>query len=252
MAIVAILLLGGCASHRDPKGNAASNRCQQAQNPKPNSYLDDWDRANFQIDLPLFKYILKPIGRTYKNVTPAFLQARIRDFVNNLDDIAVIANDILQARGRPALRTTGRFVTNSTIGLLGSFDVASKLGLKPQAVHEDFGLTLADWGVPEGPYLVLPVVGPTTARNSLSLVTDGYLFDPLTYVNHHNRAVDIIHALEFLNTAGNNLNNIDEMLNAIDPYVFTQQAYLQHRRFLVQQNGGPSQSSSSIDCYLNP
>lgn len=255
--VFALILLGlvsaaGCATHPGKPSQNAANPCAAPENPKQGSYLDDWNRANFGIDLPLFKYVFRPVGKAYQKVTPEFLRQRIHNFFDNIGQVAVIANDLLQGRGVAAGRTSGRFLVNSTVGLLGTFDVASHMGLGRPAVHQDFGLTLARWGVGEGPYLVLPVLGPTTTRDALSPGVDGILFDPITYVPDHNRAVNVLLALGFLNSASDNVNNFDRMIDAIDPYVFTRSAYLQHRRFLVQQNGGGPPPSTSIECYLQP
>lgn len=249
-ALLAIAAIAGCASHPAEKSQKLANSCLKQNNPEPNTYLDDWNRANFAIDLPLFRYVFKPVGKAYQAITPNFLQNRISNFFSNLGEVAVIANDFLQARGKAAGYTTGRFIINSTIGLFGAFDVAGKLGVHPQAIHEDFGLTLAQWGVGEGPYLVLPMLGPTTARNALSPVTDGIFFYPLTYVSDHHRALSVIYGLGFVNSARNNLDNIERITSAINPYVFTRSAYLQHRRFLVQQNSGKVESETNINCYL--
>ncbi len=243
-------MLAGCASSPTGASQGKNNRCAQQENPKPHSYLDDWNHANFEIDLALSKHVLRPIGKGYNTLMPSFLKQRIRRFYSNLDEIPVIVNDMLQVRGAPTLRTSGRVLINSTIGLFGFFDVARKLGLAPQTVHEDFGLTLAHWGVGEGAYLVLPMMGPTTARNFPSLLTDNILFDPTTYVSGHSRTLNIVHGFRALNSLGEHTQELDMMLNSLNPYVFTRSAYLQHRRFLVQENGGKPAPSLPFDCYL--
>jgi len=249
LGLVAVLATAGCASH--PRGSDSNNNdCATQQNPKPHSYLDDWNHANFDIDLSFSRHVLRPLGKGYNMVMPAFLKQRISRFFHNLGDLPVIANDMLQVQGEPTLRTSGRFLINSTIGLFGLFDVARRLGLHPQKVREDFGLTLAHWGVGEGPYLVFPILGPTTSRASLSPLTDGLLFYPTTYISGHARTLNALYGLQALDSIGKNTKQIDMMLNSVDPYVFTRSAYLQHRRFLVQKNGGKSASGSSFDCYL--
>lgn len=251
LGLAAALAGAGCAT-RPPGAGTKGNGCTAEQNPKPHSYLDDWNRANFDIDLSISRHVLRPVGKTYNTVMPAFLKRRISRFFRNLGDVPVIANDMLQVRGEPTLRTSGRFLINSTIGLFGFFDVARRLGLHPQKVRQDFGLTLAHWGIAEGPYIVLPVLGPTTLRDSPEPLTDGILFSPTTYISGHTRALNGLYDFQALNAIASNTQQIDMMLNAVNPYVFTQSAYLQHRRFLVEQNGDRPESASPADCYLSP
>lgn len=252
LAFFGLVAIAGCAAQPTHKSHTRANPCRERNDPAPNSYLDDWDRANFGIDLPLFEHVYKPVGKSYRAITPRFIRHRISNFFSNMDEPAFIANDLLQGRERVAAHTTGRFLVNSTLGLLGTFDVAGKLGIHSQAIPEDFGLTLAHWGIGEGPYLVLPLLGPTTTRNALSPAVDGVLFQPTTYVPDHYRALNIIRGLGLLNTASENLQNIERMTGALDPYVFTRSAYLQHRRFLVRQNSSNSESQTNINCYLRP
>lgn len=216
------------------------------------SYLDDFNRANFGLNEGLYKAFILPIGRGYKNVVPSPIQNVIANFFNNLDTIPVIINDLLQAKGGYALHSTARFVINSTVGLGGLFDPSSPLGFPPQPINEDLGLTLSDWGVPQGPYLVLPVVGPTTLRNAPSFYLNSTYFNPVYYVN--NGAVQTsVDAVSYVNTAAKNVTQLEMMLNAISPYEFVKSAYLQHRRYLVQKNEGkpPSESIYIDQCNLN-
>lgn len=248
-ALALATALAGCASRPSAGSKAPNHACAQQENPKAQSYLDDWNHANFEIDLSLTKHVLRPIGKGYNSVMPGFLKERISRFFSNLNEFPVVANDILQARGTPTLHTSGRVLINSTIGLFGFFDVATKLGLPPQAVHEDFGLTLAHWGVGEGPYLVLPIMGPTTARNFPSLLMDDLLFDPTTYVSGHVRALNTMRGFRALNAVSKNTQQFDMIINSLNPYVFMRSAYLQHRRFLVEKNGGKP-ATLPIECYL--
>ena len=114
--------------------------------------------------------VAKPISDAYLWITPKFFQTGISNFFSNLKDINVVLNDHMQGKFEQGAEDVGRFLTNSTVGVLGLFDVATDLGLKKH--EEDFGQTLAVWGVPQGAYLVLPILGPTTARG-----VPGSIFD---------------------------------------------------------------------------
>lgn len=118
---------------------------------------------NHQVD----KYALLPIVRTYKFITPVFIQNRVTNFFRNIKGINTTANSLAQLKGRKAMRAVARFAINTVFGLGGMFDVASKMGMpKP---YEDFGLTLAHYGVPRGPYLILPLLGPSYLRDAFGL-----------------------------------------------------------------------------------
>ncbi|MBS4050215.1 MAG: VacJ family lipoprotein, partial [Methylomonas sp.] len=124
---------------------------------------EGFNRSMYGFNMGLDKYLLKPVADGYKFITPNFMQTGVTNFFNNLKGINVVLNDLLQGKFEQSASDLGRFTTNSTIGLLGLFDVATDLGLQQNV--EDFGQTLAVWGVNQGPYLVLPVLGPTTLRD---------------------------------------------------------------------------------------
>jgi len=123
-------------------------------------------RFNFYFD----KYFFLPVVNGYEFVTPTFVQERISSFFNNIGEVRNIINSIFQLKGGETLATLGRFVTNSTLGLGGLFDPATSFGLKRH--EEDFGKTLAYWGMGSGPYLVLPIFGPSSLRDTGGLAVD--------------------------------------------------------------------------------
>lgn len=239
MLLLGMLLLtfslAGCAGHPVVKSSSRTQPCAQIQKKVSPSYLEDFNRANFGLNEGLYKAIILPIGSGYKRVVPSPVQNVIANFFSNLNTIPVIINDILQAKGKFALHSTIRFIINTTVGLGGLFDPSTSLGFGPQPIHEDIGLTLAEWGVPQGAYLVLPVIGPTTLRNSPSFYLNSTYFYPLYYVNN-GRVQTGIGAVGAVNTAAENVNQLEMMLNAISPYEFVKSAYLQHRRYLIQTN----------------
>lgn len=142
-----------------------------------NAYADPWEGFNrrmYYFNAKADKYVLLPVVAGYKKVTPDFIETGISNFFNNLGEIPTFINSLLQLKIAVAGETFGRFALNSTVGLAGLFDVATPAGLVEQ--NEDFGQTLGYWGVDTGPYLVLPLLGPSSLRDATGLV-----FDSLAY-----------------------------------------------------------------------
>ena len=152
------VLLTGCASL--PPGHTVDER-------------DPWERYNramFSFNDGLDKAVLKPVAQTYKATIPEVIRNRVTNFFSNLSDLASVVHHSLQAEPKPALESSGRFVVNSTVGLLGLFDPASSLGLA--RTNEDAGLTLGRWGVGHGPYIMLPLLGPSSLRDTVGTAAD--------------------------------------------------------------------------------
>ena len=124
--------------------------------------------------------VLKPAARGYQAVAPDFVETGVRNFFSNINDVSVAVNNLLQGKVSTAFSDVGRLLVNTTVGVLGLFDVASELGL--QKHQEDFGQTLAVWGVDAGPYVVLPFFGPATLRDSTSVPMDQFLLNPVNHI----------------------------------------------------------------------
>lgn len=214
------LSMTGCAS-TEPE---AVNTLASAPVVSPADPYEGFNRSMYGFNMGLDKYFLKPVADGYKFITPDFMQTGVTNFFNNLKGINVVLNDLLQGKFEQSASDLGRFTTNSTIGLLGLFDVASDLGLEQNV--EDFGQTLAVWGVNQGPYLVLPVLGPTTVRDGGGIIFDKAA-NPGTYVP----GTGIIEGINERANAEGALNFIDEA--ALDPYVFTRESFLQYRNNLI-------------------
>lgn len=212
------LSVTGCAStdQRPPEATSAAVG-------KVDPY-EGFNRSMYGFNMGLDKHLLKPVANGYKAVTPDFMQTGVSNFFTNLKGINVVLNDFLQGKFGQGASDTGRFLTNSTVGLFGLFDVASELGL--QGNVEDFGQTLAVWGVEQGPYLVLPLLGPTTVRDGAAIVVDKAA-NPGTYVP----GTGIVEGINDRANAEGALNFIDEA--ALDPYVFTRESFLQYRQNLI-------------------
>jgi phospholipid-binding lipoprotein MlaA len=138
---------------------------------------DPWEslnRSTYNFNFYFDKYVFLPLTSGYEYVTPRFVQQRVSNFYNNLGEIRNLTNSLFQLKGAESATTLGRFVTNSTVGLGGLFDPATSFGLERQ--NQDFGKTLGYWGVDSGPYLVLPLFGPSSLRDTGGLVVDSGIY----------------------------------------------------------------------------
>lgn len=210
----------------------------------PDSGSDDSDdpfepfnRAMFTFNDHLDRYIARPVARQYDRVVPNGIKRGISNFFNNLLQPTVILNDFLQAKFGQTARDTGRFMVNSTLGVVGVFDVATHLGLR--AHNEDLGQTLAVWGVPAGPYLVWPILGPSSGRDTVGLVGDWYT-DPVTYIPDNatrwgTRVLNYTQRrAQYLGTS-----SILEQAAGEDPYLFVREAYRQRRENAIYDGNPP-------------
>ncbi len=168
---LAAAVLAGCASAPSPGDAEALAEYNQVNDPG-----EPTNRAIFGVNRALDSVLLKPAAIVYMDYTPEIFQTTIHNLLNNLRSPVIFFNDILQGEFRRAGTTFFRFVVNSTIGFLGLADPATEMGLAGH--NEDFGQTLAIWGVPEGPYLMLPIFGPSNPRDAVGVVVD-FLIDPL-------------------------------------------------------------------------
>ena len=159
--------------------------------------LESFNRNMFYVNERLDQYALRPVAVAYTNVMPNPLERGIGNFFSNLNEITNVVNDVLQGKFKQAGHDGGRFLINSTIGMAGFFDVAERAGVS-KSDGEDFGQTLAVWGVGEGPYLMLPLLGPSTLRDAPSKFIDS-LINPLSYSDDV-RARNSSQALDLLTT----------------------------------------------------
>lgn len=180
------------------------------------------DNFNDKVD----RAVLKPTAQVYEKVVPALARTSVTNFFNNLGEPLVIVNQLLQGKGRAGLSDTGRLLVNSTIGVLGLFDPATQMGLTGH--NEDFGQTFGSWGIGEGWYLVLPILGPSTVRDSLGLIGD-YQLDPLAQ-HDEVRERNALGGLRVVETRAGLLSASKVRdTAALDAYLFTREAYRQLR-----------------------
>ena len=188
-------------------------------------------RANDFID----RRIAKPVTEAYVSYTPQPVQNSVSNFFDNVVYPNVILNDFLQGKGTQGLEDLGRFLVNTTFGFLGVWDMATPLGL--EAHDEDFGQTLGVWGMDESIYLVLPFIGPSTVRDvpnlGVSTVTNILFYVPSPYVV----PVALLGFIDLRARLEEAITFRDE--TAVEPYLFTREAYLQHRKFLIYDGNPP-------------
>jgi len=216
------LFAGGCATvegERDPR--------------------DPWEgtnRAIYRFNETFDEYLAKPVARAYVKVLHQEIRSRIANFFSNLADPLIGLNSFLQGKFEDGVNDWARFAFNSTIGLLGIHDVSSEMGLEKH--NEDFGQTFGRWGIGPGPYLMLPFLSSSTARDAVGLVPDWYL-DPMGEVRPINLRNSLV-VLRLTNTRAD-LLEASRILEeaALDKYVFQRDAYLQRRQNLVYDGRPP-------------
>jgi phospholipid-binding lipoprotein MlaA len=192
---------------------------------------DPWEgvnRAIFRFNDTVDTYALKPIAQGYEFITPQFLEDGIHNMFKNVGEVTNFANDVLQAKPEAAGVDTARLIFNTTFGLLGFFDVGTKMGL--QRNDEDFGQTLGHWGVSSGPFVMLPLLGPSTVRDAFAKYPDTYT-QPWRYIDHvptRNTALGV----SIVDTRAS-LLSAEKLING-DKYIFIRNAYLQNREFRVK------------------
>ncbi len=192
---------------------------------------DPWERTNraiFRFNDTVDRWTLKPLAKGYQAVTPDIVEDGVHNFFRNIGETSNLANNLLQFKLRDAGVDTARFFFNTTFGLLGVFDVATKMGL--QRNDEDFGQTLGAWGVKSGPYVVLPFLGPSTVRDAVALYPDSYTV-PYRAIND----VPVRNSMLALNIVDARASLLSsERFIVGDRYRFVRNAFLQNREFRVR------------------
>ena len=227
--LVMVVVLGACAS------------TQQNERVARIDPLEPMNRTVFTFNENLDQYVVKPAAEAYKFILPDTVRRGVTNFFSNIGDIFVAANNLLQAKPKEAASDIGRFLVNSTIGILGFFDVATDLGLDKHS--EDFGQTLGVWGLSDGPYVVLPLFGPSTIRDAVGLAVD-LKTDFVLNTNQLNSDERIgVTAVRVLDKRAN-LLDAGQLLEdaAFDKYSFLRDSYLQRRRNQVYDGDPPSLS----------
>ena len=224
------LLLAISTGCSQPNGSLGNGSSSQSVNIDP---LEKVNRGVFKFNQGLDKHLLKPVAKAYKAVTPRVVNVGITNFFHNLGDVGNIVNNALQLKLGAATSDTGRVLVNSTIGLAGLFDVATGMGMERH--KEDFGQTLANLGFKSGPYIMLPVLGPTTFRDATAKFTVDTLLNPANYTKESLS----LFVLEKLDKRADYLG-ADDAFNDLsdDLYDASRDLWLQRRDFLIRDGKG--------------
>jgi len=207
-------------------------------------YFEPVNRAIFEFNDQADQYVLKPVAKAYKFVTPPIVNKGVTNFFNNLDDVETFANSLLQAKFHNAIVSLNRVIYNTIFGLGGFFDVATSFGLISS--EEDFGQTLGYWGYENSTYLMLPFLGPSTVRDLSGRLVDR-TFEPLQYVDDiHDDTIYLATGLNLLDKRAD-LLGAENLLFGSDRYSFIRSAYYQNRDFLI--NDGVVDDPFSDDEY---
>jgi phospholipid-binding lipoprotein MlaA len=230
LMVGALLTLGGCATTKSLVTDARGG---------PGARLDPWENWNrkvFAFNEGLDERILKPVATGYAKVVPQFVRRSVDNFFANAADAWSAVNNVLQGKAEPAFTDVVRFTTNTVFGFFGVLDIASEFGLEHH--YEDFGQTLGRWGFGAGAYIVWPLIGPSTVRETIALPLDRTA-SPALYISDGSYQFGVV-GLQIINTRARLLGAsqvIDDI--ALDKYTFIRDAYLQRRRSLVFDGDAP-------------
>lgn len=210
--------------------------CAHAPAYDPQDPLEAVNRKVYKFNDVADRYVLRPVAKTYADITPQPVKTGVSNFFDNLTYPITIVNGVLQLKFKQAASDTGRFLLNSTVGILGLVDVAGQQGMERH--DEDFGQTLGYWGVGEGWFLMLPLLGPSTNRDLIGRGGD-YFSDPTYYVDEPQVEYPLI-ALRAVNSRAGLLGAPENFLNQqLDPYVAMRTAYLEQRWSLIHDGKPP-------------
>jgi phospholipid-binding lipoprotein MlaA len=232
VVLAALTLVAGCASQPKPAsdGWSGSDDLEFADVDTENDPLELLNRFTFAFNLMLDTMVFQPVAATYRFLLPAKARNSVRNTVRNLRSPLIFVNDVLQGEFERAETTLVRFLVNSTIGILGLFDVAADMGYPYH--NEDFGQTLGAHGVGEGFYLVLPIFGPSSPRDGIGMLVDYYL-DPIAYAADAADIEDLLLArtvADGIDTRARNIETIDDLKrDSIDFYARVRSLYRQSR-----------------------
>lgn len=231
-ALVCVALLSGCASTGNPRDP-----------------LEPINRGIYHFNDGVDNLLFKPAAEVYRGVLPQFARTGVSNFFANINDVIIALNNLLQGKFLNAVSDVGRIAVNTTAGLLGVIDVATEIGLEKH--NEDFGQTLGYWGLGDGPYLVLPFLGPSSLRDAFGTFVD-FKTDPITYVDP-SRDRNILWGTRFVNRRSELLETSKILETAaLDPYEFLRDAYLQRRRTLVYDGAPPPERDEDIEIKIKP
>lgn len=215
--------------------------CAIGPNANPRDPFEPFNRGVYQFNDAVDVAVLKPIATAYREVTPVPVRHGIGNFFANLDDAWSVVNNALQFKGQAAIESFFRFGVNTFIGLGGILDVATEMNIEKHT--KDFGHTLGFWGVAPGPYLVLPLLGPSSVRDTVALPVD-FKGDLVTHIEHvpTRNSASVLRVVDRRSELLKATTMLDEV--ALDKYTFTRDAYFQRRRSAIFDGNPPDEDSS--------
>lgn len=223
-ALLAAAFLGtGCASR---------NAVQSEPNPDP---LEAINRPMFKFNDVADRFVIRPVAWGYRKIFPRPIRTGVSNFFDNLTYPVTIVNQFLQGKFAMGFRDTGRLLLNSTLGFAGFLDPATDAGLRIN--EEDFGQTMAVWGIPQGPYLILPLLGPRSMRDAVGIPVNVLVNPVMQWPNSSQRSKLFI--LWTIETRAGLIGPDKAIREAFDPYLFVRDAYLQNREFLIYDGNPP-------------
>jgi phospholipid-binding lipoprotein MlaA len=231
--LISCLLVGGCASLPSSK-------------PDPRDPWERFNRASFKVNDALDRAVLRPTARAYVKVMPRVVRTGVSNVFSNLETVTTLVNDALQGKMRAVGQDSARLLLNSTLGLGGLFDPASAAGIEKN--DEDFGQTLGAWGVQSGPYLMIPLLGPSTVRDAIGRVPDQFT-DPSHYLEDDSTRYTIT-AVEVIDLRAGLLDLDDDLAQSFDRYAFVRNAWMQRREYKVK-DGNVEDPAFDEEAMLN-
>ena len=207
-----------------------------AMGPTREDPFEPMNRVSYSVHQVVDGKIIKPVVQAYADYTPVIVRTAISNFFGNIDDMFSVVNDMLQGKGDKAGNDLGRVITNTGFGVLGLIDVAGSAGI-PKG-NEDFGQTFGVWGIPQGPYLFIPVFGPTTVRDGSGWLIRGYA-SPVAHIDDI-ATRNVLWTLNLVDLRASALQAENLVSQAaLDPYTFIRRAYFQRREYLVYDGKPP-------------
>lgn len=222
--VITATLLTGCAT------------AKQQPAVEENDPWERYNRAVFRFNNKVDRNIVKPVAKGYRNVFPGPVRLSVGNFFRNLFEPTTIINDLLQGKLGQAASDTGRLLINTTIGIFGLFDVATTWGIERN--QEDFGQTLAVWGINPGPYVILPFLGPSNIRDGVGLIPYYFYTDPRIIVDDLGATIALI-GVDVIDTRSQLLGASRILDMQLDPYIFTRESYRQRRLNLIYDGNPP-------------
>jgi phospholipid-binding lipoprotein MlaA len=250
LALLTMVMLGGCASKQAAQEQAGATNTRSYDDPKDPFESVNRSIYDFNFDV-LDAYILRPVAVVYADYMPGFARTGLHNMALNLEEPSNTLNNLLQGKVSDSFVSLGRFLVNSTVGLLGAIDVAQEIGMGRK--EEEFGEVLGKWGVGTGPYLMIPAMGPNDIRSGVGDVVDTAYF-PLEGLNIYFSILRT--GIKVLETRANLIQQEGQLNSSADPYTFVKSAYFQNLEYrvndgVVEQTKEEEALDEDIDAYLD-